>query len=128
MTGRKSVPVAIREEAAQWFARNEALEGAAPSRAFEEWLARDLRHRLAYAEIERDWHESLALAQSAHGRQRQLTPAPLLMRRSTHFTMATLACFALVGLISVHFSNHIPLVGIGGPVEARTFDTAPGRL
>lgn len=121
------LPDLIREEAARWFARNEAREGAEPDAAFSDWLARDMRHRLAYAEIERNWRDSLALAGSPLGQRRALRRAPFLMRRSTHLAGLALASVCIVGLVSIRFIDSRPILGIGVQVEARTFDTLPGQ-
>lgn len=60
--GKDTIPDSIREQAAQWLARHEGAEPGKSDPAFTAWLARDLRHRLAYAEAERTWRESLVLA------------------------------------------------------------------
>lgn len=123
---KQPIPGKIRDEAAEWLARN---ENAGQSRApgFETWLASDLRHRLAYAEVERAWRDSLALNQSPLGQQRKLTRAPLHLQRSTQLA-AVGACLLLgMGLLTMRFSGDHPVIGVGTTVEARTYTTAAGE-
>ncbi|WP_408589412.1 FecR family protein [Novosphingobium sp.] len=125
--GREPIPDAIREQAARWLARNEGDHPEAEETAFREWLSRDLRHRLAYAEAERAWRDSLSLAHTRTGRDRRLGRAPVLMRRSTHLAALSLAVVLGVGLVSVRYVKDLPGFGIGTQVEARSFQTAPGE-
>ena len=74
--GKDTIPDSIREQAAQWLARHEGAEPGTSDPAFTAWLARDLRHRLAYAEAERTWRESLLLVNSPMGQARTLPRAP----------------------------------------------------
>lgn len=123
---RQPIPSKIRDEAAEWLARN---ENAGQSRApgFEAWLASDLRHRLAYAEVERAWRDSLALDLSPLGQERKLTRAPLHLQRSTQLA-AVGACLLLgMGLLTMRFSGDHPVIGVGTTVEARTYTTAAGE-
>lgn len=123
---RQPIPNKIRDEAAEWLARN---ENAGQSRApgFEAWLASDLRHRLAYAEVERAWRDSLALDQSPLGQERKLTRAPLHLQRSTQLA-AVGACLLLgMGLLTMRLSGNHPVFGVGTTVEARTYVTAAGE-
>lgn len=124
---RGKIPEAIRDEAARWLARREGDPSAANDVAFTDWLARDLRHRLAYAEVERAWRESLHLANTRTGRDRKLVRAPFHLRRSTHVMAATLAVLLGVSLLSVQFSGFVPMIGFGNEVEARSFRTASGE-
>ena len=94
---------------------------------FRDWLSRDLRHRLAYAEADLAWRDSLSLANTRSGRDRMLVRAPLYMRRTTHLVAASLVVTLCVGLVSVHFGRDLPRLGIGTQVEARSFQTAPGQ-
>lgn len=123
---RQPIPNKIRDEAAEWLARN---ENAGQSRApgFEAWLVSDLRHRLAYAEVERAWRDSLALDQSPLGQERKLTRAPLHLQRSTQLA-AVGACLLLgMGLLTMRFSGDHAVIGVGTTVEAKTYTTAPGE-
>ncbi|WP_298282778.1 FecR domain-containing protein [Novosphingobium sp.] len=116
----------VRDQAAEWLARN---ENAGQSRApgFEAWRASDLRHRLAYAEVERAWRDSLALGQSPLGQERKLTRAPFHLQRSTQLA-AVGACLLLgMGLLTMRFSGDHPVIGVGTTVEARTYTTAAGE-
>lgn len=123
---RQPIPGKIRDEAAEWLARNEN-SGQSRSPGFEAWLASDLRHRLAYAEVERAWRDSLALDQSPLGQQRKLTRAPLHLQRNTQLA-AVGACLLLgTGLLSLRFSGDHPGLGVGTTVEAKTYVTAPGE-
>lgn len=126
MVPKASIPGEIRDEAAQWLARIEREPQLAQDRVFKAWLSADLRHRLAYAEIECAWHDSAALAQSPLAQGRTLSRAPLHMRRSTHLA-ALGACVILgIGLASVRF-GHQPMFAVGTQVEARTYETAVGE-
>lgn len=125
--GKDTIPDSIREQAAQWLARHEGDEPGKSDPAFKAWLARDLRHRLAYAEAERTWRESLLLANSPMGQDRTLPRAPLYMRRSTHIVAATCAVLLVVGTLSVRFVAGNPVVNIGAAVEARSYHTGPGE-
>ncbi|MEO0031788.1 MAG: hypothetical protein RIS94_1546 [Pseudomonadota bacterium] len=124
---RKQIPENIRKEAADWLASNEAEWAGEDPAEFEAWLARDLRHRLAYAEADRAWCDSLMLADTTIGRARRLTRAPLHLRRSTHVTALSLAVLIGVGLMTVRFVGTIPAIGFGTTVEAQTYRTAPGE-
>ncbi|MBF9152228.1 FecR family protein [Novosphingobium jiangmenense] len=120
------MPGKIRDEAAEWLARNENV-GRSRAPGFETWLARDLRHRLAYAEVERAWRDSLALDQSPLGQERKLTRAPLHQQRSKQLA-AVGACLLLgMGLLTLRFSGDNPVIGVGTTVEARTYTTAAGE-
>lgn len=121
------LPDVIRNEAARWFAHNQALDEAFPDPDFDAWLSRDLRHRLAYSEIERDWRISLALARTPQGQNRELRRAPFLMRRTTHVAGAALACLGILGFVSIRFADSIPVFSLGEQVEARAFGTSPGQ-
>lgn len=125
--GKDPIPDAIREQAATWLARNEGDNPEGSQSAFRDWLERDLRHRLAYAEAERAWRESLSLANTHVGRDRILTRAPLHMRRTTHLAAISLVVLLGVGLVSVQFARDLPMFAIGTQVEARTFQTQPGE-
>ena len=126
MVPKASIPGEIRDEAAQWLARIEREPQLGQDRVFKAWLSADLRHRLAYAEIERAWRDSAALAQSPLAQGRTLSRAPLHMRRSTHL-VALGACVILgVGLISVRFGP-VPMFAVGTQVEARAYATAVGE-
>jgi transmembrane sensor len=125
--GKDTIPDSIRAEAAQWLARREGDEPDKGDPAFKAWLARDLRHRLAYAEAERMWRESLLLANSRIGQERTLSRAPLYMRRSTHIAVATCAVLLVVGTLSLRFVAGNPVVNIGVAVEARSYQTGPGE-
>lgn len=123
---RQPIPNKIRDEAAEWLARNENA-GQAQAPGFDAWLASDLRHRLAYAEVERVWRDSLALDQSPLGQERKLTRAPLHLQRSTQLA-AVGACLLLgMGLVTMRFSGEHPVFGVGTTVEARTYVTAAGQ-
>lgn len=123
---RQPIPGKIRDEAAEWLARNENA-GQARAPGFQTWLASDLRHRLAYAEVERAWRDSLALDQSPLGQERKLIRAPLHQQRSTQLA-AVGACLLLgMGLLTLRFSGDNPVIGVGTTVEARTYTTASGE-
>lgn len=121
------IPDSIRDEAARWLARREGDAGKGVEAEFLAWLERDLRHRLAYAEIERAWRESRLLADTDIGRSRSLARAPFHMRRSTHVVAVSLAVLVTVGLLSVRFVGVGPMIEIGGAVEARSYQTASGE-
>ena len=123
---KQPIPGKIRDEAAEWLARNENV-GQARAPGFETWLASDLRHRLAYAEVERAWRDSLALDQSLLGQERKLTRAPLHLQRSKQLA-AVGACLLLgMGLLTLRFSGDHTVIGVGTTFEARTYITAPGE-
>lgn len=123
---KASIPGEIRDEAAQWLARIEREPQLAQDRVFKAWLSADLRHRLAYAEIERAWRDSAALAQSPLAQGRTLRRAPLHLRRSTQLA-ALGACVILgVGLVSVRL-GHLPMFAVGTQVQAQTYATAVGE-
>jgi transmembrane sensor len=124
---RDPIPDSIRDQAASWLARNQGDHPEVGDAEFRDWLSRDLRHRLAYAEADRAWRDSLFLANTRTGRERTLARAPLHMRRTTHLVAASLAVGLCVGLVSVHFVQDAPSFGIGAQVEARSFQTAPGE-
>jgi len=124
---REPIPDSIRDQAASWLARNQGDQPEVGGGEFRDWLSRDLRHRLAYAEADRAWRDSLFLANTRTGRERTLVRAPLHMRRTTHLVAASLAVGLCVGLVSVHFVRDVPSFGIGTLVEARSFQTAPGE-
>ncbi len=126
-TTKDKIPDPIRQEAARWLARREGDEAGKSDPAFEAWLARDLRHRLAFAEAERMWRESLHLANSPMGRERSLQRAPFHMRRTTHIAAATCAVLMVVGVLSVRFVAGNPVMNVGSVVEARTYQTRPGE-
>lgn len=126
--GKDTIPDSIRQQAAQWLARHEGAEPGKSDPAFKAWLARDLRHRLAYAEVERTWRESRLLANTDIGRSRSLVRAPFYMRRSTHVVAVTLAVMVTVGLLSVRFVGVGPMLEIGGAVEARSYQTVSGEM
>lgn len=122
-----SIPETIRDEAARWLARREGDRSETLEAEFSAWLQRDLRHRLAYAEVERTWRESLFLANTATGRARVLARAPFFMRRSTHVATVSLAVLLAVGLLSIRFVGTGPMLEVGSAVEARSYQTAPGE-
>lgn len=123
---RRPLSRKIRDEAAEWLARNEnAGKGHAPG--FDAWLAGDLRHRLAYAEVERAWRDSKALDQSPLVQDRKLTRAPLHLQRSTHLATLGVCLLLGMGLLTIRFSGDRPIVGVGTTVEARTYVTAAGE-
>ncbi|WP_225008098.1 FecR family protein [Novosphingobium percolationis] len=124
---RKQIPENIRKEAADWLVRNEAEWAGEHPAEFEAWLARDLRHRLAYAEADRAWCDSLMLADTTIGRERTLARAPLHLRRSTHIAAMSLAVLIGVGLMTVRFVGTVPAIGFGSVVEAQTYRSAPGE-
>ena len=124
---REPVPDVIRDEAANWLARNQSDHPEESDVEFGAWLSRDLRHRLAYAEADRAWRDSSLLANTRIGRERTLVRAPLHMRRATHLVAASLAVVLCVGLVSVNFVRDLPRLGIGAQVEARSFQTAAGQ-
>jgi transmembrane sensor len=126
-TTKDTIPDQIREEAARWLARREGDEAGKTYPAFQAWLARDLRHRLAFAEAERMWRESLLLANSPMGRERSLQRAPFHMRRTTHIAAATCAVLLVVGALSVRFVAGNPVMNVGSVVEARTYQTGLGE-
>ena len=126
--GKDTIPDSIRQQAAQWLARHEGAEPGKSDPASKAWLARDLRHRLAYAEVERTWRESRLLANTDIGRSRSLVRAPFHMRRSTHVVAVTLAVMVTVGLLSVRFVGVGPIIEIGGAVEARSYQTVSGEM
>lgn len=123
---KASIPSQIRDEAAQWLARIEREPQLSQDRVFKTWLSADLRHRLAYAEIERAWRDSSALAQSPLAQGRTLTRAPLHMRRSTHLAVLGACVILGVGLVSVRL-GHLPMFAVGTQVQARTYATAVGE-
>lgn len=125
-TTRDTIPDAIREEAARWLARREGDEGSCDP-AFQAWLARDLRHRVAFAEADRMWRESLLLANTPMARERSLQRAPFHMRRTAHIAAATCAVMLAVGALSVRFVAGNPVMTVGSVVEARTYQTGPGE-
>jgi transmembrane sensor len=127
MSERNPIPETIRADAADWLARNEGDRPEAVEAEFHAWLSRDLRHRLAYAEAERNWRESLLLANSAMGRARVLGRAPIYMQRSTHLAAAALAVVLVVGLLSVRTVRDMTGISIGTQVEARSYQTEPGE-
>lgn len=126
-TTRDTIPDHIREEAARWLARREGNEAGQSDPALRAWLARDLRHRLAFAEAERMWRDSLLLADSPIGKERNLQRAPVHMRRTTHMAAATCAVLLVVGALSVRFVAGSPVMKVGSVVEARTYQTGPGE-
>ncbi|WP_062343395.1 FecR domain-containing protein [Novosphingobium sp. CCH12-A3] len=124
---RDTIPDHIREEAARWLARREGDEAGQSDPALRAWLGRDLRHRLAFAEAERMWRESLLLADSPIGKERSLHRAPVHMRRTTHLAVATCAVLLVVGALSVRLVAGNPVMNVGSVVEARTYQTGPGE-
>jgi len=127
MSDRGPIPESIRDQAADWLARNQGDHPEASEAAFHDWLSRDLRHRLAYAEAERAWRDSVSLGSTRFGRERMLTRAPFHMRRSTHFAALSLVVVLGIGLVSVRFVRELPAFGIGTQVEARSFQTLAGE-
>lgn len=124
---RDAIPDSIRDQAANWLARNQGDHPQVAEVEFRDWLSRDLRHRLAYAEADRAWRDSVFLSNTRTGRERTLLRAPFHMRRTTHLVAASLVVTLCVGLVSVHFGRDLPGFGIGTQVEARSFQTAPGQ-
>ncbi len=124
---RDPIPDSIRDQAASWLARNQGDQPEVGESEFRDWLSRDLRHRLAYAEADRAWRDSLFLANTRTGRERTLVRAPMHMRRTTHLVAASLAVVLCVGLLTVNFVRDLPRLGIGAQAEARTFQTGPGE-
>jgi len=127
VSDKDPIPDSIRDQAASWLARNQGDHPEVGDAEFRDWLSRDLRHRLAYAEADRAWRDSLFLANTRTGRERTLVRAPLHMRRTTHLVAASLVLSLCVGLVSVHFGRDLPRLGIGTQVEARSFQTGPGQ-
>jgi len=122
-----TIPDSIRDEAARWLAHRENDGSDTADTAFRSWLGRDLRHRLAYAEVERAWRDSLLVSGSPVARNRKLVRAPFHMRRSTHIVVASMAVLLAVGMVSVQFVQGVPVLGIGGDVKARSYRTQAGE-
>ncbi|WP_278392552.1 FecR family protein [Sphingobium yanoikuyae] len=125
---RASIPPAVHDAAGAWLVRRQAGAGAAVEQAFAAWLEADPRHRIAYAQVARDWRDSAQLADSAIGRTRKLVRAPFLMRRSTHVGAVSLSLAALLGLGTVGIVRHAGSFGFVAPAEAATYQTAVGEI
>ncbi len=122
-----TIPDSIRDEAARWLAHRENNRSDLADAAFRSWLGRDLRHRLAYAEVERAWRDSLLVSARPVARNRKLVRAPFHMQRSTHIVAASVAVLLAVGMVSVQFVQGVPVLGIGGEVIARSYRTHAGE-
>lgn len=125
---RASVPPGVYDAAGEWLVRRRAGADAELEQAFAAWLEADPRHRIAYAQVARDWHDSALLADSAVGRTRKLVRAPFLMRRSTHVGAVTLSLAALLGLGTVGILRHAGSFGFVVPAGAATYQTAIGEI
>jgi transmembrane sensor len=122
----------IHDAASEWLVRLQVARSGksdpAIERKFAAWLNADERHRLAYAQAERDWQDSLMLAGSQVGQTRKLGRAPFLMRRDTHVKMAAIGIAAVLGLGTVGLVRHGPAFQVGAPAEAAIYQTGIGEI
>lgn len=86
---------ALRQEAAEWFARLRGSDADRYRLDFERWRALDPRHRSAYAEIEQTYRSAGALADTPTGRARSLP------RRRISFSMMAGPRAAIASLVVV---------------------------
>lgn len=118
----------MHDAASRWLARRQGAVQPEAEREFRDWLDAAPSHRLAYEEAQRTWRESLALAGTAIGRERQLSRAPFLMRRSTHIGAASLAATMVLGVVTIGLVRQGNPFALITPAEAASYRTAVGEI
>lgn len=126
--GERGIPARVHDEAGRWLARLQGDVAPDAERDFNAWLEADPIHRRAYAQVARDWRDSVMLADSEVGRTRKLGRAPFLMRRRTHVGAASLGLAAVLGLVTVGLVRQDGPFALVSPAEAATYRTAIGEV
>lgn len=126
--GKRGIPARVHDEAGRWLARLQGDVAPDAERDFNAWLEADPIHRKAYAQVARDWRDSVMLADSDVGRTRKLGRAPFLMRRSTHVGAASLGLAAVLGLVTIGLVRQNGPFALVSPAEAATYRTAIGEV
>ncbi|WP_051683152.1 FecR family protein [Sphingomonas sp. UNC305MFCol5.2] len=105
---------AVREAAAEWFARMRAPDAGRDRRAFEAWLAEDSRHRRMYERMRVTWAQSRLVTHTPVGQAWEGLP-PRARSRSIPWGYAIAASIAALLVVVLLLAHRAPTGGPGSP-------------